>query len=176
MRVFAGETLFGESVGLGGCTRLDRDSALRRPVPQRGQVIVRKDPGLEVRKNGIWFQAGSRVDMEEIHSCQYEAFQVCAHRWLVRAGQREPAILAIVGDYYTRSIYRRIVRFSACTVAVARRQDEDSVVTAVPRVFDGDLLSEKWGGHMARKTTAAAFNAVCTSDFSHQHAVALAQG
>jgi hypothetical protein len=37
--------------------------------------------------------------------------------------------------------------------------DEDSVVTAIPRVFDCDALSEKWCRYMAREVTAAVFDA-----------------
>ena len=167
MRVFAGEALLGESASLGGCKRLDRDGALRRLVPQRGQVIVWKGPGTEVRNNRVWFQVGSRVDMEEIHSCRYQAFRVCAHRWLARAGQREPAILEIVGDYYTRTVYGRIMRFSACAGTVACREAEDSVVPAIPRVFDCDALSEQWCRHMARKVTAAVTDGAYTLSSGH---------
>ena len=55
MRVFAGEALLGEWASLSGCKRLDRDGALRRLVLQRGQVIVWKGPGTEVRNNRVWF-------------------------------------------------------------------------------------------------------------------------
>jgi hypothetical protein len=82
LRVFAGEALFGESAGLGGCTRLDRDGALRRLVPQRGQVLVWEDPGTEVRNNRVWFQVGSRlhqcgrsIRVEETRTTEAKNFQ-----------------------------------------------------------------------------------------------------
>lgn len=56
------------------------------------------------------------------------------------------------------------MRFPARAGTVARGQDEDCVVTAIPRVFDCDALSEQWCRHMARKVTAAVSDAACTLD------------
>lgn len=53
VRVLAGEALLGESAGLGGCTGLDCDGALRRLVPQRGQILMSKGLGTEVRNNRV---------------------------------------------------------------------------------------------------------------------------
>ena len=74
---------------------------------------------LTTQNNRIWLKVGPRVDMEEIHSCRYQAFGVGAHRWLAGTGQREPAILVVVGNYHTRTVYGRIIRFSACAGTVA---------------------------------------------------------
>jgi len=138
-----------------------------------GQVTVWKHPGTEVWNNRIWLKVGPKVDMEEIHSCRYQAFGVGAHRWLAGTEQREPAILVVVGNYHTRTVYGRILRFSACAGTVACGQDEDSVVTAIPRVFDCDALSEQWCRHMTRKVTAAVFDAAYTLNFDYEHLVAL---
>lgn len=70
----------------------------------------------------------------------------------------------VVGDYYTCVVYCRIMRFPTCAGTVACGWDEDCVVTAIPRVFDCDALSEQWCRRMARNVTAAVFDAACTLD------------
>jgi hypothetical protein len=62
-----------------------------------------------------------------------------------------------------------IVRFPGCVGAVACGQGEDSVVTAIPRVFDYDALSEQWRRHVARRVTVAVFDVACTLSFEKQH-------
>lgn len=169
VRVFASEAFVGKSAGLGGCPWRDRDGTVGRLIPQGRQLIMWKNPGTEVRDNRIGFRVGFRVDMKVIHSCRYQAFRVCTCAWLARAGCREPAIFVVVGDDRTCAVYGCKVRFPVRVGTVACGQGENSVVTAIPRVFNCDALSEQWRRHVARKVTVAVFDVACTLNFEKQH-------
>jgi hypothetical protein len=62
-----------------------------------------------------------------------------------------------------------IVRFSACVGAVACGQGNNSVVTAIPRVFDCDALSERRWRRVARRVTVVVFDVAYTLNSEKQH-------
>jgi hypothetical protein len=75
----------------------------------------------------------------------------------------------VVGDDGTCAVYGCIVRFPVCVGTVACGQGEDSVVTAIPRVFNCDALSEQWRRHVARRVSVAVFDVACTLNAEKQY-------
>ena len=68
----------------------------------------------------------------------------------------------VVGEDGTCGVYGCIMRFTVRVGTVACGQGENSVVTAIPRVFNCDALSEQWRRHVARRVTVAVFDVAYT--------------